>query len=356
MKSTIQSFITTLTLLAITATTHGATTTYAGGDLLLGFRQTGNTSDYLVNIGQASLYTGATSSKTISSLASDLVAVFGSDWASAGNVFWSVSGTNRLVMTTANSDPGNTMYATRISTGSAWTSAFAQGTPVSGMWSVATAYKGKASTANNPSGLIQNNIGTSTNNAYASYQPSGVNAGAGNLAFGYFNPSIEGNSSNGISTTTLNLYRLAEGSADPGTLVGTFTISSGGTVTFTPAVTSAFAAWATSRSLSGANALPAADPDNDQLSNMVEFVLNSDPSSATAQNLPTVTENTSNLTFSFPHNAASVAEYNVTVQTSTDLVNWSNASAGTENAGTYTKVIAKNGAAKLFARLQVTSK
>jgi len=356
MKSTIQSFITTLTLLAITATTHGATTTYAAGDLFLGFRRTGNTADYLVNIGQASLYTGATSTKTISSLASDLGTVFGSDWASASDVFWGVCGTNHITTTNGGNDPTNTIYATRISTRSAWNSAVSLSTPDSKITSMATAYRSKTSTANNPAGLIQNNIGTTSNNAYASYQPDGVNTGTGNLAFGYFNPSIEGNSSNGISTTTLNLYRLAQGSTDAGTLVGTFTISSGGTVTFTPAVTSAFAAWASSHSLSGTNALATADPDSDQLSNMVEFVLNSDPSSATAQNLPTVTENSSNLTFSFTHNAASVAEYNVTVQTSTDLVNWSNASAGTENAGFYTKVIAKNGAAKLFARLQVTSK
>ena len=89
---------------------------------------------------------------------------------------------------------------------------------------------------------------------------------------------------------------------------------------------------------------------------MVEFVLGSDPNSGKQTNLPTLVDNGANLTFSFPHNAAAVAEYNVAVQTSTDLVRWTTQSAGTESGGIYTKVIPKNGATKMFARLNVIPK
>jgi len=365
MKSIIRTIISTIVpmaMISIGNTAHAAaTTSYAAGDLLLGFRQAGNNSDYLVNIGQASLYTGASSARTltIGNIANDLSAVFGSGWDSDTTVFWSVSGTNHLTVTNGGNDPARTLYASRISTGAGttpWNCAFSLSTADAKMASMATAYKSKTSTANSNYGLVQNNVSTSSNNAYASYQPGGVNVGAGNLSFGYFNPSVEASSDGGITTTTLNLYRVPEGSANPGTLVGSFTINSAGTVTFNPATTSAFATWASAHSLSGSNALPTADPDHDGLQNMVEFVLGSDPASGKETNLPTLVDNGASLTFSFPHNAASVAEYDIVVQTSTDLVTWTTQSAGTESGGIYTKVIPKGGVTKMFARLNVIPK
>ena len=364
MKSIIRTIIISIApmaMIAIGSTAHATTTAYAAGDLLLGFRQAGNNSDYVVNIGQASLYTGTSSARTltIGSTAADLSTVFGSGWDSDATVSWSVSGTNHLTPTNSGNDPVRTLYATKISTGAGttpWTCAFSLSAADAKMASMATAYKGKTSTVNSNYGLIQNNVSTSSNNAYASYQPGGVNVGAGNLSFGYFNPSVEGISDSGITATTLNLYRVPEGSSNPGTLVGSFTINSAGSVTFTPAPSSAFATWASAHSLSGGNALPTADPDNDGLQNMVEFVLGSDPGSGKPTNLPTLVDNGTTLTFSFPHNAASVAEYNVAVQTSTDLVHWITQSAGTESGGIYTKVISKGGATTMFARLNVLPK
>jgi len=357
------SAIAPMALLALASTVRAtSTTTYSAGDLFLSFRQTGNNSDYLVNIGQASLYTGATSSitLTIGDIATDLSTVFGSGWNTDNTVFWSVSGTNHLTVTNGGNDPVRTLYASKMSSGSGttpWTCSFSLSSADSKMASMATAYKSKSSTANSSVGLIQNNVSTSSNNAYASYQSGGVNVGAGNLSFTYFNPSVEAASGSGITTTTLNLYRVPEGSANPGMLGGSFTITSAGTVTFTPAPISAYDNWAkVQHSLSGSNALATADPDSDGLQNMVEFVLGSDPTAGKATNLPTLLDNGTSLTFSFPHNAASVAEYDVAVETSTDLVIWTPQSAGTESAGIYTKVIPKNGATKLFARLSVMPK
>jgi len=365
MKSIIRTVVSTivpLAVIAIGSTAHATTTTaYAAGDLFIGFRQAGNNSDYLVNIGQASLYTGATSTRTltIGNIAADLSVALDSGWATDSNVSWGVVGTNHLTVTNGGNDPSPTLYASKISTGTGttpWTCAFSLSTADSKITGMAAAYRGKTPTINSSVGLIQNNISTSSNNAYASYQPDGVNVGAGNLSFGYFNPTIEASSNSGITATTLNLYRVPEGSADPGTLVGSFTISADGSVTFTPAPSSPYNTWANTHSLSGNSALPTADPDNDGLQNMVEFVLGSDPNSGKQTNLPTLVDNGANLTFSFPHNAAAVAEYNVAVQTSTDLVRWTTQSAGTESGGIYTKVIPKNGATKMFARLNVIPK
>ena len=368
MKSTPQSAIASfaaLTLIAASLTAHAGTpttTTYNTDDLFIGFSQNGNNSDYLVDIGQASTYREATSTITLSlgNIAADLTAVFGSGWATDGTVSWGIAGTTHL--STVGSDPAHTIYASRKgATATPWKDAASLSTPDSRITSMATAYNGKTYTSNSQVGLIQNSISTQQNNAWASYQPGGANATgtSAGVSFSYFNPTILASSTNGITDTTAKLavFRLVSGDTNDGVAIGTFSINSSGTVTFTPAAAaSAFAAWTTAHSLSGTSALPTADPDNDGLSNMVEFVLGSDPTKSTTSNLPTAVVSGSNLTFSFPHNANSTAEYNVAVETSTDLVTWTTQSAGTESGGVYTKVIPTSGAAKMFARLHVTKK
>ena len=189
MKAIIRSIASTMVPLALLASgplAHAtATTSYTAGDLFLGFRQAGNNSDYLVNIGQASLYTGAASTITLSkgNIAADLSTVFGGGWDSDNTICWSVSGTTHI--STVGNDPPRTIYASKMSAGSSttpWTCAFSLSTADSKITSMATAYKSKASTTNSNYGIIQNNVSVSVNNAYASYQPGGVNVGAGNLS------------------------------------------------------------------------------------------------------------------------------------------------------------------------------
>jgi hypothetical protein len=370
MKSTPPSVITTFAALALLAIGQvaqagtPATTVYNTDDLFIGFTQTGSSSDYLIDIGQASTYRDATSTIILSrgDIGADLTATFGAGWASDSTVSWGIAGTTRLSV--VGSDPAHTVYASRkgtASTATAWNDAASLSTPDARMASMATAYNGKTSTNNSTYGLVQNNIAVVNNNAWASYQPGGANAtgAAANTSFAFFSPTILASSANGITDTTASLavFRLLAGSNNPGVAIGTFTINSSGTITFTPATApSAFTAWTTAHSLTGSNALPTADPDHDGLPNMVEFVLGTDPTKGTTSNLPSAVLSGSNLTFSFPHNPDSVAEYNVAVQTSTDLVTWTTQSAGTESGGVYTKVIPTAGTAKMFARLLVTKK
>ena len=57
------------------------TTNYTDGDLLLTFRQAGNSYDYLVDLGQASaLPSSGSTTFSIGSIATDLSSIFGSNW------------------------------------------------------------------------------------------------------------------------------------------------------------------------------------------------------------------------------------------------------------------------------------
>jgi len=169
---------------------------------------------------------------SLGSIGSDLVSIFGSEWATDSTVKWGVAGTTHL--STVGADVAKTIYASRagnvesasrtVGTATAWNNAAVLSTPDSKISSMASSYRDKSSTANSDVGLIQANISTSANNAYASYQPNGVNTGTGNLAFGYFNPTIEGS-----VTSSLALFRLLQGNTDPANAVGTFAISGSGT-------------------------------------------------------------------------------------------------------------------------------
>jgi len=361
----ILTFLAPMAFLAIGSIAYAGTptaTTYTADDLFIGFHSAGSTSDYLVKIGQASTFT-TTRTLSIGSIALDLTAVFGSGWASDSTLKWGVIGTTRL--STVGSDPAHTIYASRqgnASTATPWNTGSINylTTADAKIASMASAYISKTSTANSTVGLIQNNIGTAANTAYASYQTGGANAtgAAANLSFALFTPSIEASSASGItdSSASLAVYRLAPGAVAPATAFGTFSINSSGTVTFTAATTSAFNTWASAHSLSGANALPAATPANDGIQNMVKFALGvTNPSSGVAQNTPTAVISGSNYVFSFPFNSDSTAEYTTAVQYSTDLATWTPAS-GSLSSPTSTYIIPLNGATKMFARLSVSPK
>jgi len=228
---------------ALTMTAKAATTTYAYDDLFIGFHKAGVTSDYLVNIGQASNFTAmgpnTTATLDLGSIAADLVTAFGPGWATDPNVRWGVVGTSHTAIVGSDGQDGNmTIYASHQGNAwdsTPWNSAFVLSNADSKISSMASSYRNQLSTANSPVGLIQSNIATSANNAYASYQPGGVNTGVGNLSFGYFNPTIEAGSTNGITDATgasLALFRLTEGNSNPAQPEGTFSISNGGIVSY----------------------------------------------------------------------------------------------------------------------------
>ncbi len=219
-------------------------TSYTDGDLFLGFRATGGagqTSDYLVNIGQASTYLNATGSIAVSGLGNmkaDLDATYGSNWKSRADVLWSVSGKEQGSVT---------LYATKAqaaagvinATGWARKTDTTQAQARNKMSSLADAYvltgvSANNSTANNPKGLIQS---TTTNNAYARFMPNGIGLGNPLTAYSYFSPTIEGNFGSGTSASVLELYQMVpstSGTPD-GVLVGLFSMDDAGRLTFNPA-------------------------------------------------------------------------------------------------------------------------
>ena len=216
--------------------------TYAADDLFLGFRKIGATTDYLVNIGQASIYrdfAGISFTLAIGNILPDLNSVLGAGWQTNPNVFWSVSGTPGL--SAVGIDLARTLYATReeLTYGiqsALWTrgSTSAQGPVMTKMNGLAQAYlftggNPNTSTANSNFGIIQDTT-VPTNNPYASYMDGGANTLTG-TSFAYFNPGIESSFANGAGASQLDLVRLLPGSG-AGEFVGTFTVSNGGIVTF----------------------------------------------------------------------------------------------------------------------------
>ena len=214
----MKPFRITALLLALAGVTLSATppaqaaNTYTNGDLFLGFRASagvGATQDYLIKIGSASQFNGVSSSVFLGNtgdLNTDLTALFGADWSTREEIFWSVSGANLLA------DPANTLYATRARVNPAaqtlpWLgrSNSSQGVTVSKLNGLIGAYLLGTPAPNNGLATIQN---TSDTNSYASYQPGGTTVNSAGISFGAFSPTIEGSFVNGTSGSVLDLYRI----------------------------------------------------------------------------------------------------------------------------------------------------
>ena len=226
---------------------------YNTGDLLLGFEQAGNASDYVVDIGPASYYlnlqAGTTTNITISqglgNLAADLQSsgLFGSAWATnypatsgTANVQWGVIGATSNSLGGTNGVggtfglPKNTLFETSaeltIGTYSSPLQRKAsglQGTVNNNILTVANAFNGSAQTANSNYAEIQ----TASDATSWSFQTPG------STAFGT-SYSIEQPSSGnytGPTNSQLDLYELRPGSGN-GILVGSFTLDSSANLNF----------------------------------------------------------------------------------------------------------------------------
>jgi hypothetical protein len=222
---------------------------YSNGDFILGFRTTGASNpdgltapagtDYEINIGNAINFINGTPGP-IPNIAADLTAIFGSNWYTRTDLFWSISGVTQPGLTGTVVTASNTLFATRpedmLGTQSIpWTrlSSFASGAPANKMVSMASSGLGGYSVGTSATynqlestdligGLIQNSGGP---NSYASFQPGGANT-VGASAFGVFSGGIEG-----LPTSALDMYELQPGSGN-GAFLGSFQISSGGDVSF----------------------------------------------------------------------------------------------------------------------------
>ena len=249
-------FALSLVALGLASTNSRAVTptavSYQANDLFLGFRATGGvgaTKDYLVNIGQASLYKGASGaySPSVGNIGADLVRIYGPGWYNRSDLLWSISGTPGT--SAVGSDPAKTLYATaaEIPAGtqsSPWKggSSTSQGAATGKMISLsqqflapvgATGGTVNLSTTNSLVAIEQDVV---SSNSYASFMPGGANSDS-TTAFRFFNPTVEGDFTDGAAGSVLDLYRIPVGYGIDGTLVGTFVLDNTGKLTFTPAVT-----------------------------------------------------------------------------------------------------------------------
>ena len=227
---------TSLLLIAISCglSSTASAASYVAGEIFLGFRIDGGTRDYLINIGQTSLYkspSASTFTVPVGNIGADLTAVFGANWHTNAAVHWAVMGTNTNTTTATAGDPGRTLYASKaeLTFGvqeTAWNrgASGTQSGPAGKLMGMAGAagYQGGTVTVNSPVGVIQN---VSDSASYASYQPGGTAGNSGGISFAYWNPSIEGDFGAGAGLAALDLFRMAPGSSLlSGDYLGTFTI------------------------------------------------------------------------------------------------------------------------------------
>lgn len=233
-KNFLKTVLLAVAGLAIMASAGKAQVTFTNtsNDFLLGFRQVGSTSSVLLDIGQL-VNPNAPQTFNLGNLGSVLSSTFGSGWATDGNVFFSLAATTGL-------SNANTNYVTSPET---------VGGPEATLWphltntnnniltnkiiSLGNAYNAYSSqqTPGNPAVVEP----TTDPNAYLKFMPGGTNDSGhanGNIAWGFFNPTTEGNFANGTAGITLDLIKLT---ATTSTDLGDFTISSdGSTLTYAP--------------------------------------------------------------------------------------------------------------------------
>lgn len=208
---------------------------YTAGDLFLGFRATGSTGatqDYLVNIGQYTQFTTSTNTFTLNlgSLGADLSLVYGNDWYSRSDLFWSISGTpydGALVETP-------TLYVTRqrsnVNTpATAWLgrSNSAQTTTASAFQALAGNYVTTGSATANSSVATFQNVGDP--NSYASFIKPTLSTD-----FNVWN-TIQGSFANGTAGSVLDLFAVNPVFNQTSVRQGSFQLNNSGELSFTGA-------------------------------------------------------------------------------------------------------------------------
>jgi hypothetical protein len=141
-----------------------------------------------------------------------------------------------------------------------------------------------------------------------------------------------------------------------------FTYLGGYLIVVDPAAPLSYSDWATQNALSGTNALPDADPDNDKLPNLLEYYMNLDPNSAGGSiGYGVSVDNGNSISLTY-RRAKYIQGVSATIQTSTDLSgnNWANAVAQERVVDRLfydevtATVVVPQGGTKMFMRLGVS--
>ncbi|MFD0895620.1 PEP-CTERM sorting domain-containing protein [Luteolibacter ambystomatis] len=225
--------------------------TVASGDLIVGFRALsgqGAGTSYVVSIGQASLYRDADSTVTVSTtggtynrgdIGADLVSIYGANWSTRTDLVWAIVGTtgaSDIYGSRAETTPGTVPAAWVFNTSGARSTVSGNITNVIGIGlpgglDDATAMAG---------GIYGGREADGSANAWRGYLGAGGVAGqagaTGNTDFGAFPGDIEGN-----VTQSLSLFNITGNGSANSSYVGSFSISSNGTITMVPEPSSLFA-------------------------------------------------------------------------------------------------------------------
>ena len=213
-------------VLAVAPSANVASYTNTNGDFILGFREVGSTSSLLVDIGPIADFTTA-QTFSLGAFGNLLASTYGSNWATTLNVYFSLAATSR---------PQDGTVLVNYVTSPEY--------PASG---VAAKVWPRLTQTN--SGILQNKIiqcgedfnlftvqsGTNavlepstSPDAYQNFMPGGTtdagHATQGNIGWGFFNPTPEGNFQDGATGVVLHLIQLVPG-AGSGTDLGTFVLT-----------------------------------------------------------------------------------------------------------------------------------
>jgi hypothetical protein len=229
--------------LALVTTDAKAVVTFNQGDLILGFRQTGNAEVVLVNIGAATTYSAATSNisiPTFANLDTDLKAVFGNNWATDGSIYWGIASARPSVGSTSGTDVNKTIYLSKaeptLGTQAAdfTLSNTTRGTLATRITGVASQFTTTSSPgpytpfADSGGYAFRQSTSDFTGSNWNDFAPTGFGSGQ----------NIEGNDAAGIDNTALDLFRVSGSGTgiNTATYEGTFTLSSTGVLSYSNTV------------------------------------------------------------------------------------------------------------------------
>ena len=197
-----------------------AALTYSTDDLFLGFRQSGNTTtDYVINVGQASAFRDATSTFTLSlpGLATDLSNTFGANWAST--VTWGVVGTTQNTATTAPDNLTRLLYSSEP-VGTTPTASSSQSGPANSIIAMKNYWQSLTATQ-----------GTVPNSAIG--DPNNAGSWTARVSTSFGSPGVLNTIESAVNSN-LDLFRIPQTtSGQPATNEGFFSLNTGaGTVSF----------------------------------------------------------------------------------------------------------------------------
>lgn len=341
---------------------------YAPGDLVLFFQKDGGGNTVYANLGSAAAFRGTaagpnvTSSINFQNINTVLINAFGVDWASDPTVYAGLAGVFSTVPTSTlvtSDDPTRTAYVSQ--------SRQNVGTVGQAGSEIETIGGNTAMTTLAAGIFSQNNIFENNYDAIAVVSPTGVSfideqntflaPGIQGAAFETFAAGIQQQGAVGSFGTlgaagnvefALDLYRiLARGTGGTGTgstgtgslpgqiagnlregsYEGTITVNASGQVSFIgqgAAVVSNYQTWALSfpALATPTDKLPETDFDNDGYTNLVEFVLNGNPSVSGQTIAPTLNASGANFVFGFNRRADSTTEVTQIFEYSDNLVDW----------------------------------